>query len=102
MKGFMWNSSSVFGYFPTALLDLFAASRAQRFRRHFPVGIALSAMAAMKGSTQDLSFGVPDTAPRLTDLSAREISITLFMIYTVSFFEGNLVCKNWLALISRE
>jgi len=47
-------------------------------------------MAAMKGSsknTKDLTFGVPDTAP-LTDLSAREISITLFMIYMVSFFEG--------------
>lgn len=46
---------------------------------------------AVKGQTQDLSFGVPDTAPiKPTDLSAREISITLSMIYAVSFFEGHL------------
>ena len=53
------------------------------------VHFLVAAMAARKGSTDHLRFGVPDTAPlKPTDLSAREISITLSMIYAVSFFEG--------------
>ena len=51
---------------------------------------------ARKGSTDHLRFGVPDTAPvKPTDLSAREISITLSMIYAVSFFEGRGTEAFW-------
>lgn len=44
----------------------------------------------MKGDTEGLGFGVPDTAPvKPQDLSAREIALTLSMVYAVNFFEGD-------------